>query len=90
VPVVEAIRYHWREILLSAGLRFSEQLPFYLFTTFVLIYVVSRHGFSRTFVLTAVLVGALVLAAVISIGCVAALPDRSRVDIDDATVYRGA
>jgi metabolite-proton symporter len=59
VPVMEAIRHHWREILLSAGLRFSEQMPFYLFTTFVLIYVVSRHGFSRTFVLNAVLVGAL-------------------------------
>ena len=59
VPVIEVIRHHWREILLSAGLRFSEQMPFYLFTTFVLIYVVSRHGFSKTFVLNAVLVGAL-------------------------------
>jgi metabolite-proton symporter len=58
-PVIEVIRHHWREILLSAGLRFSEQMPFYLFTTFVLIYVVSRHGFSRTFVLNAVLAGAL-------------------------------
>jgi metabolite-proton symporter len=57
-PVVEAIRQHWREILLSAGLRFSEQMPFYLFTTFVLIYVVSRHEFTRTFVLKAVLAGA--------------------------------
>jgi metabolite-proton symporter len=208
-PVIEVIRRHWREILLSAGLRFSEQMPFYLFTTFVLIYVVSRHGFSKTFVLNAVLVGALcelvaipffsqlsdrlgrkrvyligavltaliafpyfavlthsgavlivvavvvslqvhameygpqaaligesfpthlryggaglgyqlasvfaggpapliatwllhetgtpysisiyiVLAAIITIGCVAALPDRSRVDIEDAAVYRGA
>ena len=59
VPVIVVIRHHWREILLSAGLRFSEQMPFYLFTTFVLIYVVSRHGFSRTFVLNAVLAGAL-------------------------------
>ena len=208
-PVIEVIHRHWREILLSAGLRFSEQMPFYLFTTFVLIYVVSRHGFSKTFVLNAVLVGALcelvaipffsqlsdrlgrkrvyptgavltaliafpyfavlthsgavlifvavvvslqvhamqygpqaaligesfpthlryggaglgyqlasvfaggpapliatwllhetgtpysisiyiVLAAIITIGCVAALPDRSRVDIEDAAVYRGA
>jgi metabolite-proton symporter len=58
VPVLEAIRQHWREILLSAGLRFSEQMPFYLFTTFVLVYVVSRHGFTKTFVLKAVLAGA--------------------------------
>jgi metabolite-proton symporter len=60
-PVAQAIRHHWREILLSAGTRFSEQLPFYLFTTYVLIYVVSRpgHQFSKTFVLNAVLVGAI-------------------------------
>ena len=57
-PVVEAMRQHWREILLSAGLRFSEQMPFYLFTTFVLTYVVSRHEFTKTFVLKAVLAGA--------------------------------
>jgi metabolite-proton symporter len=59
-PVAEVIRRHWREILLSAGLRFCEQLPFYLFTTFVLSYVVARHHYSKTFVLTAVLVGAAV------------------------------
>ena len=59
-PVAEVIRRHWREILLSAGLRFAEQMPFYLFTTFVLIYVVQRHHYSKTFVLSAVLVGAAV------------------------------
>jgi metabolite-proton symporter len=58
VPVADAIRQHWPEILLSAGLRFSEQMPFYLFTTFVLSYVVSRHEFTKTFVLKAVLAGA--------------------------------
>ncbi|MGO4443406.1 MFS transporter [Mycobacterium sp. 2YAF39] len=57
-PVLDAIRQHWREILLSAGARFSEQMPFYLYTTFVLTYVVSTHHYSKTFVLTAVLVGA--------------------------------
>ncbi|SEO84291.1 MFS transporter [Amycolatopsis saalfeldensis] len=57
-PVKDAVRHHWREILLSAGLRFSEQLPFYLFTSYVLVYVVQRPEFSNTFVLTAVLVGA--------------------------------
>jgi metabolite-proton symporter len=57
-PVLDAIRHHWREILLSSGVRFSEQMPFYLFTSYVLIYVVARHDFSKTFVLNAVLVGA--------------------------------
>jgi len=57
-PVKEVVRRHWREILLSAGLRFSEQMPFYLFTSYVLVYVVQRPEFSKTFVLNAVLVGA--------------------------------
>jgi MFS family permease len=57
-PVKEAVKHHWREILLSAGARFSEQLPFYLFTTYVLSYVVARHHYSKTFVLTAVMAGA--------------------------------
>jgi MFS family permease len=57
-PVKDAIRHHWREILLSAGTRFAEQMPFYIFTVFVLNYVVQRHHYSKTFVLTAVLVGA--------------------------------
>ncbi|WP_020659463.1 MFS transporter [Amycolatopsis benzoatilytica] len=57
-PVKEVVRHHWREILLSAGLRFSEQMPFYLFTSYVLVYVVQRPEFSKTFVLNAVLVGA--------------------------------
>ena len=64
-PVAAVIRRHWREILLSAGARFAEQMPFYLFTTFVLIYVVARHHYSKTFVLTAVLVGATVELAAI-------------------------
>jgi len=50
---------------LSAGLRFVEQMPFYLFTTFVLTFVVQRHHYSKTFVLTAVLVGATVELATI-------------------------
>ncbi|GAA1025642.1 MULTISPECIES: MFS transporter [Amycolatopsis] len=57
-PVKDVVRRHWREILLSAGLRFSEQMPFYLFTSYVLLYVVQRPEFSKTFVLNAVLVGA--------------------------------
>jgi MFS family permease len=64
-PVLDAIRHHWREILLSAGVRFSEQMPFYLFTSYVLIYVVARDEFSKTFVLNAVLVGAALELAMI-------------------------
>ncbi|MGH3436751.1 MAG: MFS transporter [Sciscionella sp.] len=58
-PVTEVIKRHPKEILLSAGLRFSEQMPFYLFTSFVLSYLVVR-GYSKTFLLDAVLVAAAV------------------------------
>lgn len=37
-PVAEAVRRSTPEILLSAGARFTEQAPFYLFTTFVITY----------------------------------------------------
>ncbi|MQA87307.1 MAG: MFS transporter [Streptosporangiales bacterium] len=56
-PVLEVIRRHPKEILLSAGLRFSENMPYYLFTSFVLTLAVDR-GFSQTFALSAVLVAA--------------------------------
>ncbi|MEU0508772.1 MFS transporter [Amycolatopsis sp. NPDC006125] len=64
-PVADAVKHHWREILLSAGLRFSEQMPFYLYTSYVLVYVVAQHGYSKTFVLNAVLLGAAVELALI-------------------------
>src|SRR5205823_6277440 len=37
-PVLDVIRSNWKEILLSAAVRFVEQAPFYLFSTFVLVY----------------------------------------------------
>src|SRR5436190_12688677 len=37
-PVIDAFRHSTKEILLSAGARFVEQAPFYLFTVFVITY----------------------------------------------------
>jgi metabolite-proton symporter len=37
-PLLDVIRYNWREIILSALLRSAEQAPFYIFTTFLLAY----------------------------------------------------
>ncbi|HXT88918.1 MAG TPA: MFS transporter [Trebonia sp.] len=39
VPVVEVVKRHPKEIILSAFLRMSEQAPFYLYTTFALAYI---------------------------------------------------
>ena len=60
-PIVEVIREHPKEIVLSALLRMSEQMPFYVVTAFVLSYLVDKaHGYSNNFVL----IGTLVAAAV--------------------------
>jgi MFS family permease len=60
-PVREVIRRHPREIVLSALVRMSEQMPFYVVTAFVLSYLTDdEHGYSNNFVL----IGTLVAAAV--------------------------
>jgi MFS family permease len=38
VPLVEAFRLHWREVVLSALSRLGQLAPFYIFNTFVLTY----------------------------------------------------
>jgi metabolite-proton symporter len=53
-PSIEAIKRNPREILLSAMLRMSEQMPFYLFTVFVLEYGTSDLGFSKNFLTNSV------------------------------------
>jgi MFS family permease len=57
LPVIDVIKRHPKEIALTALARFSEQMPFYVFTTFVLTYVVSQ-GLSEGFALNAVMAAA--------------------------------
>ena len=58
IPVLEAFRHQWREILTSAFVRMSEQAPFYLFVTFVLTYGTQQLELSRTDLLTDTLIAA--------------------------------
>src|SRR5262249_25811642 len=37
-PITETLRHHWREVLLAAGSRISENSCFYLFSTYVIAY----------------------------------------------------
>jgi metabolite-proton symporter len=53
-PTLEVIKRHPREILLSAMLRMSEQMPFYIFTVFVLAYGTDELGFDKNFLTNSV------------------------------------
>jgi metabolite-proton symporter len=59
-PIAEVIKKQPREILLSALLRMAEQAPFYIFTAFIFAYATTTLKMSRDFVLSAVLVAAVV------------------------------
>ena len=58
-PVMEVIRRYPKEIILSALLRMSEQMPFYIVTAFVLSYLTdANHRYSYNFVLLGTMVAA--------------------------------
>jgi MFS family permease len=57
-PTLEVIKRNPREIILSALLRMSEQMPFYIFTAFVLAYGTEDLGFSKNFMTNSVMAAA--------------------------------
>jgi metabolite-proton symporter len=59
-PLVEVVRGHWKEIVLTALLRSGQQTPFYIFTTYVLTYATQTLGFDRSMVLGFVMVQAII------------------------------
>jgi MFS family permease len=59
-PIVEVLRTQWREVLVAAFVRLSEQAPFYLFITFVLTYGTQQLKLDRSGLLTDTLVAAAV------------------------------
>ena len=59
-PMLDVIRRHPKEILLSAFARMAEQAPFYIFTAFVFSYGTGTLHVSRDFLLTAVLAASLI------------------------------
>lgn len=59
-PIIEAFRHSTPEILLSAGARFIEQAPFYLFTVFVITYGVDKLGLGKSVILNAITIAAVI------------------------------
>ncbi|MGV7215652.1 MFS transporter [Bradyrhizobium sp. UFLA05-112] len=73
-PMLQVIKEHPKEILLSAFARMAEQAPFYIFTAFVFAYGVKTLNVSRDFLLTAVLCASVV--SFVSIPLFGHLSDR--------------
>lgn len=67
MPLVETLRYHWKEVLIAAGLKVVETAPFYIFSTFVVSYAVNNLGYQKVTALHAVMIGALVASLMIPI-----------------------
>jgi metabolite-proton symporter len=65
MPVMEVLRRHPRNVLLSMGARFAENAFFYVITIFVLTYATKQAGFAQEQVLQAVLIGSAVQFAAI-------------------------
>ncbi len=60
VPLVETVRYHWKEVLQASGIKFAETGIFYIFAVFVVSYSTVTLDFDRSTALNAVIVGAFV------------------------------
>lgn len=56
-PVVEVFRRSWREVLGAVGVRFGENVSYYVLTSFVLVYVTTQLDLPKSTALNAVLIG---------------------------------
>jgi MFS family permease len=59
-PLLDAFRYHWKDIILTALLRSGEQAPFYLFTTFILSYGVTALKIPLNLLYVGIIVAAVI------------------------------
>lgn len=67
LPIVETLRYYWREVLITIGAKVVETAPFYIFGTFVVSYATTNLGFSRSSTLAAVMIATVVTTILIPI-----------------------
>ncbi|MFD7656408.1 MFS transporter [Actinosynnema sp. NPDC059797] len=73
-PIVAVVRDHWREVLIAMGARMAENVSYYVITAFILVYLTTELGLSRSVGLNAVLIGSFV--HLVTIPLWGALSDR--------------
>ena len=59
-PVLVLLKHNWREVLIAMGARFAENVSYYVITAFILVYVVTGLGLSKSVGLNAVLIASAV------------------------------
>lgn len=74
LPIVDTLRYYWREVLITIGAKVVETAPFYIFSTFIVSYATTNLGFSRSATLGAVMIATIVTTILIPI--MGSLSDR--------------
>lgn len=74
VPLVDTLKYHWREVLIATGAKVVETAPFYVFTTFVVGYATGTLQLEKMSVLNAVSIASLI--TVFMIPLMGSLSDR--------------
>jgi metabolite-proton symporter len=73
-PISEAVRNHWRRILVAIGSRAGEGVIWYIFSLFLLVYATQRLGLPSSLGFTAQMAGAVV--GLVSVPAFGALSDR--------------
>lgn len=74
LPIVDTLKYYWREVLITIGAKVVETAPFYIFSTFIVSYATSNLGFTRSSTLAAVMIATIVTTILIPI--MGSLSDR--------------
>ena len=59
-PALELLKHNRREVLIAMGARFAENVSYYVITAFILVYVVTGLGLSKSVGLNAVLIASAV------------------------------
>ncbi len=59
-PLVDVLKRNWRQVILTALLRTGQQVPFYIFTTYIISYATQRLGFDRGMILNFVMIQSLI------------------------------
>ena len=59
-PLLSVVKRNWRESALTALLRTGQQVPFYIFTTYIITYATQQLGYSRGTALNFVMIQAFV------------------------------